>query len=242
MALAFTSIGDNAFTGSGTSRSTAGALPYQDNRLYLAALTYADAASARTADSISGGGITWVKIVETAAFSFRAMSLWRGLVTSGAFSEVTTFTFSGNISNLVYSITEVTGMDTSGTNGSGAIVQSDVRSTTVADVSYSGVLSAFADAVNNATFTAIAHSVNEVQTEEAGFTELTDFGVGGSAAMRMGVEYKIGQDLSPSYSWTSGGARGAVSAEIKMAIVASSPKVPKRIMVKSQAVHRASRW
>ena len=113
----------------------------------------------------------------------------------------------------------------SGTHGSGAIVQSasNAGSGTTASVT----LSAFADAVNNAAFLATMINSNAAITEEGGYTELADLGHG-APNRAVQTEYKVGEDTSPSSTFTSS-AWDAIGVEIKMAAAAGAAK-PKTLL------------
>ena len=151
MALTFTNKDSGADTTAGTTQVT-GSVAFANDKLYLVSVAQRGSGNP-TADSIAGGGLTWVEIAETPANQARG-SIWRGLVTSGATTGALTITFSASCPNVNWSITEVTGMDASGTNGSGAIVQSDARAAGEVN-NYAGVLATFGDATNNAAFAAI---------------------------------------------------------------------------------------
>lgn len=76
-----------------------------------------------------------------------------------------------------HAILEVTGHDTSGTNGSGAIVQVVDTNTTGGDPnSYDLSLAALGDATNNAVVAAFGNSSSSASTPNNSYNELTDAG------------------------------------------------------------------
>ena len=81
-------------------------------------------------------GLTWVTVTNTAAFntSFR-VTRFRAMVASGATSGTTTANLGTSVSRGTIVISEVSGMDTTGTNGSGMYVQDASATLATATVS-----------------------------------------------------------------------------------------------------------
>jgi len=205
----------NKDSGSSTANTpiiTANNVAYQNNRLYLVTVETVSA-TAPTVNSISGGGITWVRVDGYISGNHNC-EVWRGLVTSGATTGKLTFTLSGNPTNCAWSIEEVTGMDTSGTNGSGAIVQHANNGTTTTAASGSVALGSFADATNNVAFGAFLHHTSETSTVDPdGYTALANLAAGSNTGLL--TEYKTGQDLSVDASWATSSGWSGVALEIK---------------------------
>jgi hypothetical protein len=91
------------------------------NELYLVFLAMR---TVTITPSISGTGLSWTEVTSsglTTAQSQTRMFIWRGLSSSDPSSGTVTVTFTGNTKSAVLAIVKVTGMDTTGTNGSGAI-------------------------------------------------------------------------------------------------------------------------
>jgi len=105
-----------------------GTIPFVNNRLYLCAVFGESTGGVVSVTSVTGGGITWVKVNEVQFKSIASptavIANFRGLVTSGAFSDDLTFTYDTTVDDCICSITEVDGIDLGGTNGSAAVVQS----------------------------------------------------------------------------------------------------------------------
>lgn len=202
------------------------------NTLYLVAInTYASSGNAPI-PTVSGNGLTWVQeITDIIASStyyrltiFRAMG---GSPTTGALTITAT-----GAEACAWSIDEFTNTDTSGTNGSGAIVQSATGKAT-SGYSSSVTLSAFGDATNNVAYGAALNFNNYSIIQESGYTQLSEHG--STAQGRQGVEYKIGQDTSVTASWSSSSAWVSGAIEVK----ASVPPPPSFNLF-LQAVHRAA--
>jgi len=151
-------------TAAGSSFTTASISPGA-NRLVLAWVS--DRITTPPTPTLSGNGLTWVQQGSSITFGtngrftlFRAMG---ALPTSGS----VTISFSKSVNYACWSIVEYDGVDTSGTNGSGAVVQSVTG--TAASTSLTVTLAAFADA-NNVATGGFATTVNSTYTQGTGFS------------------------------------------------------------------------
>jgi acetoin utilization deacetylase AcuC-like enzyme len=129
-------------------------------------------------------------------------------------SGALTIDFAGQAQNLGidWSLDEITGAKTSGTNGADAVVQSAGGDSNAAQVTtFTVTLSAFASATN-AAYGAIASSNNATAlTHEGGYTELSDHGV---SFARLETEYKASSDTSVSWTVDTKVIMGALAVEI----------------------------
>lgn len=214
--------GDN--NTNGTSSATASITP-GSNKLILACIR-TRRAGAITDPSVTGNGLTWVKVVgidyNTVASPAQHLYIYRALGASPTTGAVTIDTSaSGSQTSFSWSIVEFTGMDTSGTNGSGAIVQS-ASARGDAQTGLTPTLAAFGS-VNNATFGCFAGAANNAITPEAGWTELSDSGFddAGVDIYRTQSQFLGSNDTSPNATWTSMDA-AALAVEIKAAATAST--------------------
>ena len=87
-----------------------------------------------TVSSVSGNGITFSKVVEDleSPQGQCTLSLWRGMATSPSAGQITA-TLSGTANAAVIVAHRITGADTGGTNGSGAIGASAIANTGATD-------------------------------------------------------------------------------------------------------------
>lgn len=203
MAIAFT----NKATGSANnpaSGQTTGSVAFQNNRLYMFALVNRGATADTTA--LSGGGLTWTRRV-----TGNQRELWSGWAASGASTGVVTLTWSGASTGLWWIIDEGTGVDTTT-----QIVQSSAQGAGTG-TSGSATLAAFADAVNNAAYGFLTHIANETSTAEAGYTTLGNFGAALAPDAGLITEYKLGEDLTVTASWTTSSAWHSHAVEVKAA-------------------------
>lgn len=177
LATADSGTGDYATSSFTTTSQSPGA-----DRLQLLALSYSWAAARASPATITvtGCNLTWVQIASRAFWPdstnfWNAVYIFRALGASPTTGQLTVSAGSVDIWSWAYSWVECTGMDTSGTNGSGAIVQSASNAAT--GLSLTVTLAAFASA-NNATYGAFG-SGNDfgnivTHTPGTGFTELHD--------------------------------------------------------------------
>lgn len=194
--------------------------------------------TAPVAPTVTGNSLTWVKIASSSTFFFSLcmVSLYRAMGSSPTAGAVT-MTFGVAEDLVMWTVSHLDNVDITGTNGSGAIVQSG---TTAVD-SGSGVpsiaLSVFADATNNAAFAGFALIDNAgpaTATAGAGMTLLNDYEVVGNDH-HIDDEWQLGQNTAPGLTWSpggSGGYYGGVAVEVKAAPIYVPPPI------KQHAVHR----
>lgn len=196
---------------------TTGSISPTANRLILGAVACSANDAATVAPTLSGNGLTWVQIgtdTGTVVGNERRITLFRAMGASPS-SGIVTITLSATMLGCAWGFSEVTGMDTGGTNGSGAIVQSATNSRDANDANFISVtLAAFADATNNATFIAAVAAANQAMAPEAGFTELFDV-THIDRNMNASGAWRVGQDTTPTISWTNNTVAAAVAVEIQ---------------------------
>jgi len=192
-----------------TTAGTAGA----NNKLYLIAVINSHASAPALPTLTHAGGLTCVEIANTLGANFR-LTIFRALKAAGVSAGTFTADAAGATQiGWIVIVDEADGIDTSGTDGSGAIVQS--ASNNGSGTTATATLAAFGDATNNAAFMATALSSNIAITEEAGYTELAD--LGHATPTRAGeTQYKLGQDLSVTSTFTTSIWR-CIASEIKAA-------------------------
>ena len=197
-----------------TTTGTAGA----NNKLYLITVENSHATAPALPTLTHSGGLTCVEIANSVA-SNRRVTLFRALKTTG----VSAGTFTADAAGATQTswsvvVDEATEVDTTGTDGAGAIVQSDTSAGS--GTTATGNLAAFADAVNNAAFMATMNNLNSPITEEAGYTELADLGHA-NPTRRVETEYKLGEDTSVTSTFSSA-AWHCIAVEVKAAAGAAA--------------------
>lgn len=201
-------------TTDGTVFATTGSFTVTANRLALAALACSDGTDPTEApSSVTQGGLTWVKVANlNNEGGFRDLSVWRSM---GAAPTTTTmtFTFGATKTGCIWAISEFANVDTSGTNGSGSIVQSTTTQTSPDTTALSATLAAFGSA-NNATYSAIQLNNNPAITPDTSFTELSD-GLVATPNTRLETQFLATNDTTPNNTWTGSSSASKVAIEIK---------------------------
>ncbi len=168
--------------------------------------------------TLTGGGMSsWTQVTsvdfDTFGLPLRRLTIFRAMSASPG-SGPLTITFSGNVSNTQWIVSQWDGVETSGVNGAGAIVQTG---------------SAAADAVNDLTTTLAAFgSANNVAygvfgvnsnalaiTPGAGFTAIAEQPSGENTPGDLFAEWAVNLNAITA-TWTSKNA-GALGVEIKAA-------------------------
>lgn len=213
-------------TTNAASYATASVTP-SSNALVLVATEQArNTATACTDNDVSGitgNGLTWVNInkqcFSDAGAPTHTVELWRSMGASPSTGAITISTGGSTQIHMAWAVIECTGVDTSGTNGSGAIVQSAIN-LTEPGTSLTVTLGAFGDA-GNATLGAFGVADNVAVTEGTGFTELAEQLVSdGGLDSGLQVQWRSTNDTNVDASWSSIDA-GGVAIEIKAAATAA---------------------
>ena len=187
------------------------------NRLILVSVANRIGADTATLPTLSGNGLTYVQVATQLTGTLRRTTLFRAMGASPTAGAVT-IDFGGvTQSHCVWSISEFADVDTSGTNGSGAVVQSNTSTAT--SVTKSTVtLSAFGTA-NNAAYSAMQNAADQGTTPGPGFTEIYDSaGSVSENGTTFQVQWKINDNIA-SCTWTNSTNVSMVACEID-----SSPK------------------
>jgi uncharacterized protein YjiK len=191
-----------------------------NDRLYVVFLsTSVGLGTAPAATSVAGAGLTFTEIGVPGGFVYsgspgvRRMQAWRALVSSGAASGSVAVTLNGASTGLDAVLLQFAGMDTSGTNGSGAIVQSGINKASGA-TSLTVGLSSFSSAANRPV-AFFNHRVTEPTTPEAGYTELDDASHGTPSAGAQCQWHASAADATPSASWATAADVGGFAIEVK---------------------------
>ena len=187
----------------GSSVGTASVTP-SANKLVLATVGWGFATT--NTPTLSGNGITWVEVVKKRDNNHK-IAVFRGMVASPTAGAIT-IDFAAETQNYVkWSVDEFTNMDTTGTNGSGAIVQTATNFIdSGANTGITVTLATFTD-VNNATFGGTSNSETAVVTPGTGFTELSE---NNADSRTLEVEFKDTNDTTVDWTWAS--ANNIVSA------------------------------
>ena len=205
-----------------TSYSTASISP-AGNRLIIACVLNRVGSGTPNTPALSGNGLTWTLVrseVEAASFRFR-ISVFRAMAVSPS-SGAVSINFSGQTQNYCgWIITEFSDVNTSGSDGSGAIVQHNGYANTTNTLTPTVSLSAFESAAN-ATLGCFVHGQQSPMTPGSGFTEIADITVENNEQLYM--EFRADNDTTVDCTQTTGGGNfsGGIALEIRAAVAGSA--------------------
>jgi RHS repeat-associated protein len=217
----------NKTSGSGTSASsinTSSITPGSNKLELLTVSSRTDISTNPNQPTVTGNGLTWVAInsivYDTTSSSRRRVTMFRAMGASPS-SGATTIDFGGQSqTDITWSNDELSGMDTSGTNGSGAIVQSTTnKDESGSATSLSLTLSSFANSAN-ATYAGFGKDGNPSATAGTGFTTTAD--VASSTNVGTSTEWKNNNDTSVDISYSGAVLIGGIAVEVKAANTSSS--------------------
>lgn len=198
-----------------SSYSTASISPGA-NRLILATVVNRTASGTPNQPTLTGNSLTWVavnSVVYDTSGSQRRITVFRAMGASPTTGAITIDLAAQTNTTCMWAVDEATGVDTSGTNGSGAVVQSAVNST-ASDTSLTATLAAFAS-TDNATFGAAGEGGGPVTLSVgSGFTQLSN-SVESEQELGRLTEWKSTNDTSVDFSCSSAAELGIIGIEIK---------------------------
>lgn len=168
---------------------------------------------------VTGCGLTWVKVTPSGTNpvilgggTTRYLTRWRAMGASPS-NGALTITFTNTMTSCAWAWNEATGVDTSGTNGSGAFVQTVGVASSGNVTTLGNTLAAFEHA-NNVHLAVFALNTAATVTPDADFTELGDDNEA-TAAVTIETQRAVNQ-LVCDATFSSANA-GAISSELKSA-------------------------
>ena len=209
-------------TNGGSSSTAASAItssttPTADS---LVLVSVGTTAASFTAPTITGNGMTWV-VVATSTNGGYNMSVLRGLSASPSAGAMT-IDFAGNDQTRIgWTVEEFASVNTGGSNGSAAVVQSNTTSSSMGDTNLTPAiaLSTFGTSTN-AAFGAIVGATNVATliAPGAGMTELTDFEIRPASGINLQDEWKSTSTTSVAWTFTGGTSMdGAAAVALEIA-------------------------
>lgn len=172
--------------------------------------------SNQSTPTVTGAGMTWVQVADINTTNTRA-TRFRGMSSSPS-SGALTITFSNNQSNVYWSVNQFIGADQSGTNGSGAMVQSVTGTldgsifTTCKTITLASLASN-----QNVTLGGIVNNGSNTISAGVGFTELSNINDAQTA------EVEWGKSNSVNWTWNNSQSQvSAIASEIKALVAGGS--------------------
>jgi hypothetical protein len=194
-----------------------------DNLLYIVFVNTSIGGSgtaAPSATSISGAGLSFTEVgapgglLYSGAPGARRMQAWRALSSAGASTASIAITLDGISTSMDAVLLEFSAVDTSGTNGSGAIGQSVTNTAAVSATSLDVPLAAFGSP-DNRPIAFFSHRADEATTEGPGYTELDDVNHGLPPTGAQAEWHATVADATPSASWLTPAAGAAFAIEVR---------------------------
>jgi hypothetical protein len=229
-AIAITTLTASGSQTGATSYTTASVSPTANTLILLSVASRTGITADPTQPTATGNGLTWV-VVSTTVFDNTSSSRQRHTVFRAMGASPSTGTIvideaGQSQTSMTWAVEQVTGIDTSGTNGSGAIVQAVAnQDTTETGTTLTVTLAAFSSA-SNATFGSFGYN-NPAQaaTHGSGFTTVDDVcsTTCATADSRVTTEWTSANDTTVDMSYAAAGAIGGIALELKPA--ASAPTV-----------------
>lgn len=205
-------VATNGVGNIGTSTATASIAPGSNRVLYACCFHAVASAAASTA---TGNGLTWEAVNSQAIGTARIMTVFRAMGAAPSAGAVT-FDFGVATPNsAAWIIVEFVGADTSGTNGSGATVQS-VKQATGSVTSFTNSLAALGSASNVHLAFIGTRGVSAAISPDADFAELADVTTTSDALTLEAQWAKNQTDVTPS--WSLADLACAISIEVKQAV------------------------
>lgn len=215
MAIVATQLTSGADSTNGTVYTTASVSPSGGRLQVLAVYITRSAGIPSTGTTVTGCGLTWAQITtvsnNTGSDSSRLM-LFRAMGSPSA--GALTITAPEGQLRAGWSLTEFENVETSGSDGADAVIQSANDQNGGATLTGATItLSAFGNAAN-AAFGAIGVTASGAVTEGSGFTELSENTV--ETVSQLQAEWKDAQDTTVDWSWGSASVSYvALAIEIK---------------------------
>ena len=187
------------------------------NALITVAVIGHNSSAASASPTITGAGLTWVEVTSTTFNSIgtplKRMSIFRGMSAAPG-SGPLTITFPVTESNAAWIVSQWTGVNTTGTNGSGAIGQIGTPIGSDAATSISATLAALG-APTNVAYGVIGTNGSAVGINPAAsFTEISEQKPAESTNTIIETLFAANQTV-PSASWTGSFAAAILAIEIK---------------------------
>jgi hypothetical protein len=213
MAVAGAHLTTGANATNGASYDSASVTPTGDALVLL--WVSGTGTNSQTAPTITGNGLTWVLVVSASQASIFNGHLFRAMGATPSAGVVNISWTAGNVTGCNWSLAEFTGVDTGGTNGSAAVVQSKAGSGS--SVSSLTVTLDTAPTAGNGTAGGFAiDSQLEDITPGSGFTELGE-AAHSNPATEIFSEWRADTDQTIDATWLLIQACWGIGAEIKVA-------------------------
>lgn len=221
MAVLGSNLTNGADTDGGSGSSTASVAPASNNLILLTVNSRTGITADPNQPTATGNGLTWVVVnsvvYDTTSASRRRITVFRAMGAAPSAGAIA-IDFGGQAQTTVqWSVDQFSGVDTSGANGAGAVVQSVTNlDESVLNTTFTVTLAAFASTAN-ATFGGFATSGADDITVGSGFTALSIRET--VVDLNTATEWKATNDTSVDITTAVASVFGGVALEIRAEII-----------------------
>jgi hypothetical protein len=229
MALAFTNLTVDESTTDGSSFATASVSPAANN-LIVVAVAYRRSGSGFVVPTVSGAGLTFDMVNGGEYTAGRGVVFFRALSASPSTGAITIDFGAVTVLSLCWSVDQASGVDTSGTNGAGAVVQSLENTPGTNGTALAASLAAFGSANNAAygVFSVLSNSQDMVP--DSPLSQLAETAVSADVISLMTC-WAL-NTTAVGATWTSSVGRGMAAMEVNAG--ADTDRVPRYGFVNHQ--------
>jgi hypothetical protein len=220
----------------GTSSPASASITIHANRLVLVAIANQAGVATPATPTVSGLSQTWSQVLTYTVNSNRRLTVFRCMPSSDATGTFSASTGAESEIGWEWSASEFDGVDTSGTNGSGAIAQSATGLSSTASLT----VSLTSPSASNAVYGAFHHPAAEAVAAGSGFTLL---GTSNHASPNgsIGTDWRADGVASVTASWTTSAANNlGIGVEIVAGVTGGPAGRRQDAIVVLQAPMRAA--
>ena len=220
-----TSLTTGNDTDGGSGATTSSVSPTGNNLLLLTVVSRTAISTDPNEPTATGNGLTWVVeksvVYDATSSTRRRVTVFRTMGASPS-SGAITIDFGGQAqTDVLWSLDQVSGVDTSGTNGSGAVVQSVSNFDNSATTNTVTVTLAAFSSANNITYGAFGFDGGAPTTAGTSFTATASLDSAANALQAL-TEYQMANDTTVNASSNANGNLGGIGIEIKAAPVVTT--------------------
>lgn len=209
--IAYTAKTSGSSTTDGTTFTTASVTPGNNSLMVVAVLSMRTTSGVES-PTVTGTGITYDLVTyKDVQSGTQRLSIYRGMVSSGTASAIS-IVHTVSHDSCAWAVLQYDNVNTSGTNGAGAVIQ--WASANTPSATSLGVSLASLEVASNRNVTAIGLSTNASVTPDADFTERTDNAIGSNNGTLETQDAANQQNCTASFS---SAAAAIISLEIRAA-------------------------
>lgn len=204
--VACTLLTAGSSTSDGTIFQTASVTPGANRAIYVA--VQSAVGTGPVAPTTTGNGLTYTQ-EETVAFSTRRLTVYRAMGASPSAGQIT-FTFGVAQTSAIWQVIECSNVDTTGTDASGATVQS-VTATVAAGTTFTTTLAALQDG-HSRHLCWVGLDISSTVNPDADLLELSDASVAAGASTLESQTALLELTCTPTFASSNG---GGISIEVQ---------------------------